>query len=321
MRNHYLDVGKNSTSVLKKTIGYLMLGLFYLAPGRVGPWLLRLFFRPGSAVQSDDEKAIWESGYAFEFESHGRKIEARYWGDGPGVLLVHGWDGRGSQFHRLVAPIVAAGYRAIAFDAPAHGDSDGLETNYFEYTDAVRHLLRGDAGMPVEKIVAHSFGASASINAIDKEGASADLLLIAPALHLEEFLHQSFQRHGIPFALFREVIGRLETRYGYDFHRDDPKKLIRQLTLPFIILHDELDRTVPIEHSRAEAQNNPKISLQETRDLGHTRILKSDAAVAAVEAYLLQAPPEAGRAGSLPGVTIGPVRNYPGTAPRANAAG
>ncbi len=294
MLDHYLNTGKNSTSVLKKFVGYLLLGLFRLAPGKVGPWLLRQFFRPGIALQSDDEKAVWNTGYAFEFESHGRKIEARYWGDGPGVLMVHGWDGRGSQFHRLVAPIVAAGYRAIAFDAPAHGESDGLETNYFEYTDAVRHLLRGDAGMPVEKIIAHSFGASASINAIDKEGVTPDLLLIAPALHLEEFLHESFQHHGIPFALFRDVIGHLEAAYGYDFHRDDPKRLIRRLAMPLVILHDELDRTVPIEHSQAEAENNPWISLQPTHDLGHTRILKSDTAIAAVNANLLRPLPEAG---------------------------
>ncbi len=294
MLDHYLNTEKNSTSVLKKAMGYLLLLLFRLAPGKVGPWLLRQFFRPGIAIQSDAEKAVWAAGNPFEFESHGRNIQGRYWGDGPGVLLVHGWDGRGSQFHRLVAPIVAAGYRAIAFDAPAHGDSDGFETSYFEYTDAVRHLLRGDAGMPVAKIVAHSFGASASINAIDKEGLSPELLLIAPALHLEEFLHQSFQRHGIPFALFRDLIGHLEAAYGYDFHRDNPKRLIRRLEMPLVILHDELDRTVPIEHSQAEAENNPWISLQPTRDLGHTRILKSDTAIAAVNAYLLRPLPEAG---------------------------
>lgn len=289
MLDHYINANKNSTSVLKKLLGYLFFGLFRLAPARVGPWLLRLFFRPGIALQSADEKATWATGNAFEFESHGRRIRGRYWGDGPGVLMVHGWDGRGSQFHRLVGPIVAAGYRAIAFDAPAHGESAGFETNYFEYTDAVRHLLRGDAGITVEKVVAHSFGAAATINAIDKEGRAPDLLLIAPALHLEEFLHDSFQRHGIPFGLFREVIGSLETRYGYDFHRDNPKRLIRRLEHPCFILHDELDRLVPIEQSRAAAEINPWIALQSTLDLGHTRILKSDSAVAALNGYLLEA--------------------------------
>ncbi len=293
MLDHYLDTEKNSTSVLKKVVGYLLFGLYWMAPERAGPWLLRLFFQPGIAIQNDAERTVWAAGTAFEFESHGRRIHGRYWGDGPGVLMVHGWDGRGSQFYRLVAPIVAAGYRAIAFDAPAHGDSAGLETNYFEYTDAVRHLLRGDAGMPVARVIAHSFGAAAAINAIDKESLAPTLLLIAPALQLEEFLHESFQRHGIPFALFREIIGRLEQQYGYDFHRDNPRRLLQGLQQDCVILHDEFDRSVPFEQSHAAAAANPRISLLPTRNLGHTRILESDTAIDAVRNHLLVTLPQA----------------------------
>lgn len=107
-------------------------------------------------------------------------------------------------------------------------------------------------------------------------------------MHLEELLHASFQGHGIPFGLFREIIGRLETHYGYDFHRDNPKQLICRLAKPCVILHDEFDRLVPIEQSRATTEANPRASLQSTRDLGHTRILKSDSAIAAVSGYLLK---------------------------------
>jgi hypothetical protein len=61
-----------------------------------------------------------------------------------------------------------------------------------------------------------------------------------------------------------------------------------------MILHDEFDRLVPIEQSRAAAQANPLVYLQPTRDLGHTRILKSDSAVAALNGYLLEQLAEAG---------------------------
>ena len=47
------------------------------------------------------------------------------WGAGPSVLLVHGWEGRGAQLGALVDPLVAAGYRVVALDGPAHGDSPG----------------------------------------------------------------------------------------------------------------------------------------------------------------------------------------------------
>ena len=53
MLDHYINPPKNSTGVLKKLTGYLLFGLFKLAPTRVGPRLLRLFFRPGD----DGERA------------------------------------------------------------------------------------------------------------------------------------------------------------------------------------------------------------------------------------------------------------------------
>ena len=77
MLDHYLNTGKNSTSVLKKMTGYLLLVLFRLAPGKVGPWLLRQFFQPGIAIQSDAEKAVWAAGIKFEFESHGIRGETQ----------------------------------------------------------------------------------------------------------------------------------------------------------------------------------------------------------------------------------------------------
>ena len=44
--------------------------------------------------------------------------------DPPAVYLVHGWGGWRWQLDAFVAPLVEAGFRVVAFDAPSHGDSD-----------------------------------------------------------------------------------------------------------------------------------------------------------------------------------------------------
>ena len=43
------------------------------------------------------------------------------WGAGPVVYLVHGWAGHRGQLAAFVPPLVAYGYRVVAFDAPSHG--------------------------------------------------------------------------------------------------------------------------------------------------------------------------------------------------------
>ena len=41
------------------------------------------------------------------------------WGSGPTVLLVHGWEGRGSQLSAFAPALVKAGFRVVAVDMPA----------------------------------------------------------------------------------------------------------------------------------------------------------------------------------------------------------
>ena len=55
--------------------------------------------------------------------ARGGDAVAEVWGEGPVVLLVHGWGGWRGQLGRFVAPLVDAGHRVVAVDAPGHGDA------------------------------------------------------------------------------------------------------------------------------------------------------------------------------------------------------
>ncbi len=247
---------------------------------------MRLFFRPRKLRQRADEKVCWESGTRFQFQLHGRTIQGRHWGDGPGVLFVHGWDGRGSQFHKFVDSTIASGHRAIAFDGPAHGESDGSYTTYFEFTDVVRHILRGDSGMRVDKVVAHSFGAGAVINAMDKEKLAPDVVLIAPALTLEEFLQDSFQKLGFSAKLYRNLIEWLELHYHYNLRRDNPHRLLGTLSHLLLAIHDKKDKVVPHAITARMAEGYPNILLCSTDGLGHTKMLQEVETIDTVVDYL-----------------------------------
>jgi pimeloyl-ACP methyl ester carboxylesterase len=56
-------------------------------------------------------------------------LAATAWGEGPTVLLAHGWESRRTHWSAFVPALTAAGYRAVAIDAPAHGDSPGETSN------------------------------------------------------------------------------------------------------------------------------------------------------------------------------------------------
>ena len=54
----------------------------------------------------------------------GHRVAGEEWGEGPPVYLVHGWGGQRAHLAIFVKPLVAQGFRVIAFDLPSHNESD-----------------------------------------------------------------------------------------------------------------------------------------------------------------------------------------------------
>ena len=83
------------------------------------------------------------------------------WGEGPTVLLVHGWTGRATQLGGFVEPLVGRGYRVVAFDSLGHGDSEGNESSLPELANCIRQVVDELGG--VYGIIAHSLGGNIAL--------------------------------------------------------------------------------------------------------------------------------------------------------------
>src|SRR6185295_1815526 len=101
-------------------------------------WAARQFFTP-RRTRLGDRSALMS---ARRIRIDGRELAAWRWGDGPAVLLVHGWEGHAGQLAAFVEPLLARGLSAVAFDAPAHGSSRGDHVTLFDFADAVADVAR-----------------------------------------------------------------------------------------------------------------------------------------------------------------------------------
>ncbi len=81
------------------------------------------------------------------------------WGSGPTVVLVHGWGSRASRLGALAVALVEAGFRVVAFDAPAHGESTGRFASLPEFARALVDVA--EAAGPIHGLVGHSLGGAA----------------------------------------------------------------------------------------------------------------------------------------------------------------
>lgn len=264
----------------------LLTAFWHLAPNATKNIVLNRFFKPISYALTPLERQFLENGTSFHIHVRDKDIRCWKWGRGPGILFVHGWNGRGVNFACFFKPFIDAGYSIITYDSPAHGESDGQVTNYFELSDTVRSFFDPSQDFNIQSIIAYSIGASAAINCISKDNLSVDAVLIAPALKLKEILFNSFNHHGVPEIVYQSLVAEMERYYGYDVHQDNPDVLVKTILTKMLIVHDKDDRTIPYTDSKILSEKTDNIFLHTTEGLGHKRILRDNAVVDVITSYI-----------------------------------
>ncbi len=291
---HPAKPSKNSTTVRSKTalrFARAALQTAYILSEDLGSSLAeRLFTSPRRYARPDREKAILATGRRFEVDVHLRSprwagartsVTCWRWGVGPTVLLVHGWEGRGSQLGAFVAPLVAAGLSVVTFDAPAHGSSPGKRLYLTDHADAIIDVAASVG--PLHGLIAHSFGAAASLLAHARGGVDAPRnVMIAPNVIIDDSV-QKFARMVALDEADRTALEEnlaIHTGIGVDSLRLD--NLVGARDAALLVVHDRDDREVPVIHGERLAQQWGNAKLEVTEGLGHRRILRTPEVIAKV---------------------------------------
>lgn len=220
-------------------------------------------------------------------------LHALEWGDGPTVLLMHGWSGRASDLAALVPPLVAAGFRVVAYDAPAHGASDGERTHIVECAGAA--VLMGGLAGPVWGVVAHSFGALATAYALHHGLWAQRLVFIGPPRDLAALAALRARRAGVPGHVVERANERLAERLGVAWDDLLTDRLMATLHLPLVVIHDRQDASVPYADGHAIAAAAPRGRLFSTSGLGHHQVLRDARVLEEIVGFLRGTPAQAVR--------------------------
>jgi pimeloyl-ACP methyl ester carboxylesterase len=217
---------------------------------------------------------------------HG-ELAAWEWGtEGPRVLLVHGWEGRGAQLGALVAPLTSLDFRVVTFDAPAHGDSPGGQSSLFHFAEAVERAV--EAFGPFHAIVTHSMGGASTLWASRRGPLAPRLVMIAPPIDLRDFTRSLSRVLGLPEDVRGRVHRRLGARFGVPIEEVRAEQLASTMQGPLLVIHDEDDRDVPVACGEAIARAWRGAELVKTHGLGHRRILHDPATLDAVVRFVAQ---------------------------------
>lgn len=274
-----------------------------LAPDYAGAWAERVFLTPprprleASALDLIDARADL-------FVHKSRHLGTWEWGwksrEAPAVLLAHGWGGHAAQMRAFAFPLLAAGYRVVTFDQPAHGVSEGRLTSVVDFADVIAALARHVGN--VRAVVAHSLGAAATAFAVARGLSLRNVVLLSPPSDFVGYSRRFARWHWIPEPVRHSMQAAIEERYGVRWEELEVERIGARVSGRALIVHDCADAIVPWRQGLRVAQAWPGARLMLTTGLGHGRILQDDEVTRAAASFISGASDVAGRA--LPSIPL-----------------
>lgn len=194
-------------------------------------------------------------------------------GDGPLVILVHGWGESAAGLGGFVAPLSEAGFSVVGFDLRGHGGSGGQTTDVVESATVIREVAEHFGG--AHAVIAHSMGANSALWAL-KDGLDVNAaVLIAPNVDLAYAMETFEVLFGLPPKAIEGLKRSIERKFGRTIWRDiRGDHLARSVTAPGLVFHDPDDPQIPFVGSQRLVKAWGGSELVETPGSGHGAITR-----------------------------------------------
>lgn len=218
----------------------------------------------------------------------GRHI-AWSWGKGPVVVLVHGWGGRATQMAPLAQHLAWLGYRAIAPDFSAHGDSPGKRISFKQFIDETHEFICY-LDEPIQGLIGHSAGALGMMEARRKHGVKAVRYIsicgpTAPYPPIDIICRLLNPSEGI-LTECRKILAKPFSASMPSVYSGIAHEYQGQGELMLVYDHD--DDQVRHEDADQIAEQWPNATIVKTKGLGHQKILYDDAIHVSIGDFLGQ---------------------------------
>lgn len=263
-------------------------------PGLTARMFLSMYSRPPKRKLRESHLAVKKNAVAeqmsfsrYPFDERPINLHLYHWGQSDKkVLLLHGWGGSPFDFRQMITALVTAGYEVIGLDAPAHGASEGRETNLVQWMHVIEQLLTRIG--PVHAIVGHSLGGlSAGLTLVHKQVQAPRLVMVSAAVSAPVFFQETFNLFRIPDRVMPKVHQIIMKRLQNDLLNLDLFKHIDQIKAEkILVVYDENDGLVKQEQIDDFLQQYPAIQSLKIKGEGHFRIMRNEEVIDRVVGFM-----------------------------------
>ncbi|MEO7264679.1 MAG: alpha/beta fold hydrolase [Ferruginibacter sp.] len=190
------------------------------------------------------------------------------------LLILHGFSSSCHKFEHFVKPLVKLGYEVLAFDAPAHGRSDGKQVNALVYAEMIKKIqtLYG----PINAYIGHSFGGLAACFALESLQSlpATKLVLIAPAADTTTAIDNAFAMLKLRNKKLRQMMDdEILALSGNETSWFSIRRAIKNIDAEVLWIQDENDLITPMKDAlKVKDDNHGHVNFCITKGLGHQKI-------------------------------------------------
>lgn len=253
------------------------------------------FCAPATEAESELDRKLTRSAEHYDIPFEGQTLKAYAWGKGRTILMVHGWGSRASHLALLARSIAKSGFRVVAFDGPAHGNSefngDYPRSSLPEFCRAIFHVSNHFG--PIFGLIGHSFGGTAAAftacgqaNLSGYRVAVEKLVLISSPSGIDAMVSHYCRNYNLPDGSKAVVIAQVEKEFPLKVQDYDINDALKKFSGDVLVVHDVDDQEVFIEEARQMVKEHEHVSLIETSGEGHRRILASRSLMRTIKSFL-----------------------------------
>ena len=247
-----------------------------------------LFFKPFRLKSHPLDLEKKKSGTQLDFVIQGKKTSAWYWGEGPVVILVHGWSSKGFHYRKFIDPMVDAGFTVVIPDLPGHVRSEGASSNVLEFKETLEAISLHFTN--VYGLVGHSLGAMACILMLADNKVAVEKLVVAnSAIYADSIMTRFMEQIKGNARIKKALVKRLSRIFNQDFNYYSTVDRIHDIQVKpeILVIGDENDKEVSVNEAK-ELADVTKSELLITKQLGHNGGLKDDQVIKTITEFLVK---------------------------------
>jgi pimeloyl-ACP methyl ester carboxylesterase len=230
----------------------------------------------GTPFLKSVRKGPIKNAETIHFQLNGKKMNGYRWNhpQPQKALILHGFGSAAHKFEDYALLLIDKGFEVLAFDAPAHGDSEGGTTNAIEYSEMIIEIMEKFG--PIENFIAHSFGGISLSLALEqvKHDAGTKVVFIAPATETTSAVDGAFKMLKLKSEAVRNEFEKIIFEVsGKQTEWFSIRRAMHNITASVLWIHDEDDDITPwADALKVKEDNHPNIKFVCTKELGHNKI-------------------------------------------------